>query len=196
MLTPAFTIKRGEVYYVNESPHNPSVGHEIWSNRAAVVVSNDVFNARSGVVVIVYLNGSRQERNTPTHVSVKCRSKRVIAFCEQIHTVDISRLGDKMDTLTEAEMTTIDAALLFALQINNTVNPSGIFKKWEKYIHTLNLPVNGNIPNYDPMREVEKLRNYIQLLEKDVASYKTLYETAQEKLFALKDWVPPKDNKG
>ena len=177
---PTFNIKRGEVYYINESPQTPSIGHEIWSNRAGIIVSNDVFNARSGVALIVYLNSNRNQTQSPTHVHVKCKGKQVVAMCEQIHTVDITRIDDQMDTLTEDEMNQVEQALMFALQINPTNSPQGIFKKWEKYIHTLSLPVNGE--TIDPMQEIGRLKEYVRLLEQDVQSYKNLYKTAQAKL--------------
>lgn len=57
-----------------------------------------------------------------------------MALCEQIHTVDKSRLTDYIGSATPEEMNGVDEAMLFALQINHGKNPQGIFKKYEKQV--------------------------------------------------------------
>ena len=55
-------------------------------------------------------------------------------MCEQIHTVDISRLTDYIGTVPDEEMDDVEGAMLFALQINRGKNPQGIFKKYQKQL--------------------------------------------------------------
>lgn len=127
-------ISRGDIFYVTDNPERPETGAEIWANRPALIVSNDVFNNTSNVVQIVYLSTSAKKKPNPTHIFVKSGAKTAIALCEQIHTVDMSRLTDYIGHATIEEMNDIDGALLFTLQINHGKNPQGIFKKYQKQL--------------------------------------------------------------
>lgn len=128
------TFSRGDIFYIKDSDSQQPVGAEIWPNRAGLIISNDALNKSSGVVEIVYLSTSPRKRPSPTHVPVNSGTKKAIAMCEQIHTVDKSRLTDKIDHITDEEMVDIEEALLFSLQINTGRNPQGIFKKFERQL--------------------------------------------------------------
>ena len=132
-------IHRGDIFYVTDDPSRPSIGAEIWPNRAALVVSNDSINAHSDAIQIVYLSTSDKKRPSPTHIYVTSGKRRAIALCEQIHTVDISRICGKFGHASDSEMDDVSSALMFGLQINHGTSPQGIFKKWERYITTYNL---------------------------------------------------------
>jgi len=67
-------------------------------------------------------------------------NKKAIALCEQVHTVDKSRLTDYFGHATDDEMQDVDAGILFGLGINHGRNPQGIFRKWENYIRKYKLP--------------------------------------------------------
>lgn len=127
-------ISRGDIFYIDGDPNNPPIGAEMWSDRAGLIVSNNGINNHSDAVQIVYLSTSKKKHLSPTHVSVTSGNKTAIAICEQIHTVDKSRLKDYFGSATESEMKEIDEALLFGLQINTGRNPQGIFRKWENYL--------------------------------------------------------------
>lgn len=125
------TVKRGDIFYVTENPASPPTGAEIWPNRAAVVVSADVFNRTSSAVEVVYLSTSTRKKPCPTHVTVTSSRKKAIAMCEQIHSVDKSRLKDFMGHVSDEEMEDIEGGILFGLQINRGKNPQGIFRKYQ-----------------------------------------------------------------
>lgn len=133
-------IKRGDIFYIIGDPENPPIGSEIWSDRAALVVSNDGLNKTSGALEVVYVSTSETKRLSPTHIPVTSGNKTALAICEQIHTIDISRFTDYFGTATEEEMKDIDGALCFSLGINRGTNPQGIFRKWENYMRTYHLP--------------------------------------------------------
>lgn len=46
----------------------------------------------------------------PTHVRIESAGKRSTALCEQISSVDVSRLGDFKGHLTDREMAQVDVA--------------------------------------------------------------------------------------
>ena len=127
-------IKRGDIFYITDNPNRPETGAEIWANRPGLIVSNNVLNKTSQVVQIVFLSTSERKKPSPTHIPVTSGNKIATALCEQIHTVDKSRLTDYIGSATPEEMNDVDEAMLFALQINHGKNPQGIFKKYEKQI--------------------------------------------------------------
>lgn len=124
--------QRGEIYYITGSPDVKETGSETWSDRPGLIVSNNVLNKTSGAVSIVYLSTSARRRPSPTHTAVTSGSKQAIAMCEQIHTVDKSRLAEYIGIATREEMDDVDKAILFALQINKGKRPDGIFKKYQR----------------------------------------------------------------
>ena len=97
-------IKRGDIFYITDDPTRPAIGAEIWSDRPAIIVSNNVLNRTSNAIQIVYLSTSEKKKPSPTHVQVTSGTKKATAMCEQIHTVDISRLTDYIGTVPEEEM--------------------------------------------------------------------------------------------
>lgn len=128
------TIQRGDILYIIGDDEHPPVGNEIWSDRMALVVSNNSLNKRSGILEIVYLSTSETKRLAPTHIPIKSGNKIALTQCEQVHTVDISRVKEYVGKATEEEMDEVDGALLFSLGINRGKNPQGIFRKWENYL--------------------------------------------------------------
>lgn len=132
-------IRRGDIFYIIGDPDQPPVGSEIWSDRAGLIVSNNGTNMASDAVEIVYLSTSENKRISPSHIHVTSGNKKALALCEQIHTVDKSRLTDLIGRATDEEMENITDALLFSLQINTGRNPQGLFHKWENYVRKYNI---------------------------------------------------------
>ena len=54
----------------------------------------------------------------PTHVRIESAGKRSTALCEQISSVDVSRLGDFKGHLTDREMAQVDVALMASLDLH------------------------------------------------------------------------------
>ena len=54
--------KRGDIYYIVSNEHTP-IGCEIWSDRPAIIVSNDTLNQTSGAVEIVYLSTTLKKKS-------------------------------------------------------------------------------------------------------------------------------------
>lgn len=104
----------GEIYFVSRGA---TTGSEQQAGRPAIVVSNEMCNIHSPTVEMVYLT-SQPKTDLPTHVTIRSTSKQSTALCEQIMTIDASRLQDYLSTCTAQEMTLIDAALMISLGID------------------------------------------------------------------------------
>lgn len=111
-----WSIKRGDVYFVEREPDSET-GSEQRAGRPAIVVSNDAQNASSNVIQVVFLT-TRPKTDLPTHVSIRSTGVLSIALCEQVTPVDVSRLGDWRCTCSEAEMANVDNALCISLGID------------------------------------------------------------------------------
>lgn len=105
-------LRRGEIYYVE--PSYPTTGSEQRSGRPAIIVSNNLNNEHSNVVEVVYMT-TQPKKDLPTHVQIRSTGRFSMALCEQIHTVDIQRLGTYCGVCSEQEMQSIDIALMVSL---------------------------------------------------------------------------------
>lgn len=100
-------VTRGEIYRANL----PDRGTHIQRGfRPVVVVSNNVGNKRSGIVIIAPIT-SRKKKSMPTHVDIKLDARSTI-LCEQLMTIHKSSLTQKMDyTLNEDDLVKLNQAL-------------------------------------------------------------------------------------
>lgn len=184
--------KRGDLYYINESLLWQPVGQETWPNRVGLVVSNDVFNKTSNCIQIVYVSTSphKLENLTPTHIPILSDGKQAIAICEQVYTVDISRLSHQVDAIDKETMNLIDEAVLFGLGINTGKNPQGLFRKWEHYINTYpSLKEDIKQATTFPESQCNIYKNLID----ERNAYKNLAESLQEKLTLIHNMTTPSD---
>ena len=104
-------IKRGQIYYVAQGY---ATGCEMRAGRPGIVVSNDTANAHSPVVEVVYLT-THPKKNLPTHVTIRSLARESTALCEQVTSVSTDRLGRCMGEVTEAEMQSLEIAMLISL---------------------------------------------------------------------------------
>lgn len=174
-------IKRGAIFYIKSDPHTPEHGAEVWSDRPAVIVSNDKNNKHSSAVEIVFLTTKQKHAALPTHVQVHSCGKIATALCEQVHTIDKKRISGFMGNLNQSEMHNISTAIALGLEIHNNDKKriTGLFNKWEKLVCKYHLPI---------CQENDLLRNHykqsheeIEMLRKERDSYKTLYECMKAK---------------
>lgn len=107
---------RGSIWYV-ESGY--STGSEQRPGRPAIIVSNDTNNKHSNTVEMVYLT-TAPKHDLPTHVTIRSTSRVSTAICEQITTVATERIGSYCGTVTDAEMSSIETAMLISLGLAPT----------------------------------------------------------------------------
>ncbi len=102
---------RGEIYYVDWSPGR---GSEQTGTRPALIVQNDVGNRFSPTTVVAAVS-TQQRRSYPFHVAISAEESGLpqnsVVKCEQLQTIDQTRLGRPLGSLTRDKMAEVDAAL-------------------------------------------------------------------------------------
>ena len=104
-------IRRGGIHYVDWSPGR---GSEQGGVRPALVVQNDVGNRFSSATIVAAVS---TQRGTAYPYQVKITAKESglphdsIVKCEQLQTVDRSRLGEQVGALGQGRMADVEAAL-------------------------------------------------------------------------------------
>lgn len=175
---------------VAEDPLRPPVGTELWSNRPAIIISNNVTGNHSGFVQIVYLTTSARKRSGPTHILVPAPKisknqpqSEATALCEQIHTVDVSRLRKPLGSMGRSTMREIDQALALVLSIGKNPDSYSLFKKWEQYIQLYGIDMAAEIQalaGHTTDQRVDALARALELVIAQRDSYKHLFETSQK----------------
>lgn len=177
------TYRKGEVWLVVEDPEHPATGTEIWSNRPALIVSANQINDRSGFACVVYLSKSPNKRSTPTHVQIDSHDGNgtTMALCEQVHTVDASRLRRRLGRVDMSAIKEVDAAIAFALSLGRNPDTYGLFKKWENHIKTYGIDLAKEIEALSMRttdQRVEALQRALELTGDQRDAYRELARTA------------------
>ena len=108
---PANAMRRGEIYWV-DIPN--ATGHELMKDRPAIIVSCDALNDNSPVVQVVYCSAS-PKKELPEHITIRSTEQISTALCENVYTVDKSRVGRYVGRCTKREMEQVDLGLLSGL---------------------------------------------------------------------------------
>lgn len=104
-------IKRGQICYIDLTP---SKGSEQGGLRPCVIVQNDRGNQHAPTTIVVPLT-TQTKKKLPTHTEVREGTKNSIALCEQVRTVDKSRIGSCIGKCSPHTMAQIDLALRISL---------------------------------------------------------------------------------
>lgn len=109
-------IKRGELYYADLSP---VVGSEQGGIRPVLVIQNDIGNKYSPTVIIVAITSSLHKAKLPTHIELSKNEygleKDSLLLCEQVRTIDKTRLKNKISEIDEAKLREINRAICISL---------------------------------------------------------------------------------
>lgn len=106
-------MNRGDIFWVDL---NPTTGSEINKQRPCVLVGATPINQARHTVVIVPLSTSAKAR-PPITILVSCLNKQVTAVCDQIRTVDKSRLKGFIGTLSDMDLNSLDDGLRQVLSL-------------------------------------------------------------------------------
>lgn len=106
-------MNRGDIYWVEL---NPTLGSEINKLRPCVLVGATPINQARHTVVVVPLSTSAKTR-PPITISVFCLGKQVNAVCDQIRTVDKSRLKNCAGSLSAKDLNMLDDGLRQVLSL-------------------------------------------------------------------------------
>lgn len=106
------TFNRGEIYYIDLSPVK---GSEQGGIRPCVIVQNNSGNRYSPTLIVVPLT-TQTKRQLPTHATVREGAKESIALCEQVKTIDKTRIsGNAIGKCSPHTMAQIDLCLKISL---------------------------------------------------------------------------------
>lgn len=105
--------RRGEIYWVDL---DPTQGAEIQKKRPALVVSNDVGNEASKLVMIAPIT-SKVKFLCSFEVPINLKGKSAKIMLNQCRAVDKKRLGDKIDEIDGEVMKKVEESIkiVFAL---------------------------------------------------------------------------------
>lgn len=106
--------KRGEIYWVNL---DPVVGSETKKTRPGLIVSNDVGNEMSQLVIIAPIS-SKIKNVYPFEVKTLVNGRPGKIMLNQCRAVDKSRLKAKMDEIAPEQMRDVDEAIKVVFAIN------------------------------------------------------------------------------
>ena len=96
-------ILRGEVRWADL---NPARGKEQAGLRPVVIVSQDVFNQRSGTVIAMAITGQSQRAGFPLTLELDAEDlpKRSWVKISQIRTLSTERIGKKIGSVSSEEL--------------------------------------------------------------------------------------------
>jgi mRNA interferase MazF len=96
-------ILRGDILWANL---DPTLGHEQSGSRPVLILSQDVFNDRSGTVIAVALTSQEPKAGFPLtlELSDSRLPKRSWVKISQIRTLSTQRLGKKLGRATAREL--------------------------------------------------------------------------------------------
>jgi mRNA interferase MazF len=96
-------ILRGEIRWADLEPTR---GREQAGKRPVLILSQDVFNERSGTVVAVALTSQPQRAGFPLTLELRSRNlpKRSWVKISQIRTLSVERIGERLARATSEEI--------------------------------------------------------------------------------------------
>lgn len=111
--------RRGEIWDVNWSPGR---GAEQQGTRPALIIQNDRGNSSSSYPLTIVASMSRTEREISLHVRITPNTQNGLTDytdvkCEQVMTIEKSRLIRRRGTISPEEMHQVDLALRLSLHI-------------------------------------------------------------------------------
>ena len=96
-------ILRGEIYWADL---NPVKGSEQAGQRPILVISHDIFNAKSGTVIGLALTGQPQKAGFPLTLQIASEDlpRQSWVNISQLRTLSVERLGKRLGTISQDEL--------------------------------------------------------------------------------------------
>lgn len=112
------SMRRGEIYYVDLSGTR---GSEVSKERPCIIIQNDVGNKFGATTIIVPIS-HKSRRLLPTQMELTCDMLESgltaidgVVQCEQVRTVDKTRVGTLLGALTPEALKILNKALLISM---------------------------------------------------------------------------------
>ena len=99
-------ILRGEIRWADL---NPVRGHEQVGRRPVLILSQDIFNERSGTVIAVALTSKPQKAGFPLTLELDLEQLQKSSWVKisQIRTMSVERIGKLIDSVSPEELAQI-----------------------------------------------------------------------------------------
>lgn len=96
-------ILRGEIRWADL---NPVRGHDQGGKRPVVIISQDIFNQRSGTVIAMAVTSQRQRAGFPLSLELISSKlpKRSWVKISQVRTLSVERIGEVVDSVSPEQM--------------------------------------------------------------------------------------------
>ena len=110
-------MKRGEIYYADLSP---VVGSEQGGHRPVLIIQHDICNRSAPTTIVAVITTRKTKANLPTHIWLNAECglpKESMVECEQIRTLDKTRLKKCMGQVSDEVMREIDKGLKISLAV-------------------------------------------------------------------------------
>lgn len=110
-------VKKGEIYWCDLSP---VVGSEQGGFRPVLIIQNNMGNRFSPTTIVAIITSKSTKANIPTHYwldttcGLPCRS---MVECEQLRTIDKSRLKERIGAINSADIQKIDNLIKISLNL-------------------------------------------------------------------------------
>lgn len=113
-------MKRGEIYFADL---DPVIGSEQGGMRPVLIIQNDLGNRFSPTVIVLPLTSKINKTPLPTHVPLLPPQGGVrrpsIILCEQVRTLEKSRLTRYLGHLSPEKMGLVEKALAAAVGVED-----------------------------------------------------------------------------
>lgn len=99
-------ILRGDIFWAEL---DPTRGHEQSGTRPVVILSEEVFNERSGTVIAIAITSQEPRAGFPLTLELNSQKlpKQSWAKISQIRTLSVKRLGSKLGRVSPEELSQI-----------------------------------------------------------------------------------------
>lgn len=116
-------VKRGEIYFANLGDSSCNLNSEQEGFRPVLILQNDIGNKYSPTVIVACLTSKIYKNKIPTHVHLNASDYNLncdsLVLCEQIKTIDKSRLRHKMTVINSTDQQRIERAVKLSLGLTN-----------------------------------------------------------------------------
>ena len=107
-------MERGDIYFADLGN---CIGSEQSGTRPVLIIQNNIGNKYSPTVIVACITSKVYRNEIPTHVKISCLNEQSLVLCEQIKTIDKTRLQQKIAVLNHAEAQKVNAALRLSLSV-------------------------------------------------------------------------------
>ncbi len=99
-------ILRGEIRWADLAPTR---GHEQSGLRPVLILSHDIFNERSGTVIVIAITSQPQKAGFPLTLELKTGELPKLSWAKisQIRTLSTERMGKLIGKLSQEELTQV-----------------------------------------------------------------------------------------